>query len=183
MTQPPNITTQTAPTRRTGLWIVWALIIAVLIMVGVQLTRVRGGPISQGPAPDFTLATFNDDTFTLSDHLGQVVVINFWAAWCKPCEEEAEDLEQTWRVYQDQDVIFIGVDYLDVHIDALAYLEKWDITYPNGDDVETRVSQAYRIAGVPETFVIDRNGNVAKLFIGPVTRGELSATIEQLLNE
>jgi cytochrome c biogenesis protein CcmG/thiol:disulfide interchange protein DsbE len=94
----------------------------------------------------------------LSQLRGQVVIINFWASWCPPCREEAAYLEQTWRKYEDKGVIFIGVDWVDTQKEALAYMKEFDLTYFNGPDLGTRVAEAYRIKGVPETFFVAKNG-------------------------
>lgn len=161
----------------------WALLLAILVPVAVQLVRVRQGPVSTGVAPDFALTTFDGEQVTLSELNGRVVVINFWASWCGPCEEEAEDLELTWRAYRDQGVMFIGVDYVDTEPEALAYLQKWDVTYPNGPDLRTEISQAYRIRGVPETFIVDKSGNMVEVIIGPITQAQLTTIINRLLSE
>ncbi|MDP2994236.1 MAG: TlpA disulfide reductase family protein, partial [Anaerolineales bacterium] len=122
-------------------------------------------------------------TVTLSDLRGQVVIINFWASWCPPCREEAAYLEQTWRKYKDQGVVFIGVDYVDTEKAALAYIAEFDITYLNGPDVGTRIAQAYNIKGVPETYYVDRNGTLRGVHIGPLTSPQLDEKIYELLAE
>src|SRR3970040_1226650 len=129
----------------------------VLRVVGCGLTRTRSGPIGSGPAPDFTLIGFDGQTVRLADLRGQVVVVNFWASWCPPCREEAAYLEKTWRDYHGRGVVFLGVDWVDTEKEALAYLAEFNITYLNGPDLGTRIAQAYRIQGVPETFFIDKS--------------------------
>ena len=166
-----------------GPWLVFGLLGGLLLIVGVQLFNNRQGPLTSGPAPEFTLETFDGESIALSDLRGQVVVINFWASWCGPCEEEAADLEQAWRDYRPLGVTFLGVDYVDTEPEARAYLAKWDVTYPNGPDLGTNISRAFRIRGVPETFVLDQQGEVRQLFIGPVDYETLTAVIETLLNE
>lgn len=154
-----------------------------MVIVGWKLVQISRGPIYSSSAPDFTLTTFAGERYTLSDYAGQVVVINFWASWCKPCEQEAADLEQVWRDHQDLGVVFLGVDYVDTELEALQYLEKWGVTYPNGPDVGTEISQAYRIRGVPETYIVDKRGELAQPIIGPATRDQLSSIIARLLSE
>jgi len=112
-----------------------------------------------------------------------VVVINFWASWCDPCREEAAYLEQTWRKYKDQGVVFLGVDYVDTERAALAYIKEFDITYINGPDLKTRISDAYNIQGVPETFFIAKNGEVRGMHIGPIFSPDLDEKVEELLAE
>jgi cytochrome c biogenesis protein CcmG/thiol:disulfide interchange protein DsbE len=178
-----------APRRRPAWWqiAVFGLVMALLGLVAFQMRRngpLAAGQVGEGElAPTFDLQTFDGDTLRLSDLRGQVVVINFWASWCKPCEEEADELENAWRHYKDQGVVFLGVDYTDTEPEARAYLARFDITYPNGPDLGTAISHSYRIRGVPETFVVDQEGILRALFVGPTTRARLQAEIEPLLND
>jgi len=176
------------PERKFSVWqsLAWILVIGLLTVLALGLIRSRKGPVGVGEiVPDFILTTFDGEQIQSEDLLGQVIVVNFWASWCKPCEQEAADLETAWRFYQSRgDVVFLGVDYVDTETPALAYLEKFDITYPNGPDLRTRISQAYRISGVPETYFIDRSGRLAYKRIGPFqTLDQILAIIDPLLSE
>jgi cytochrome c biogenesis protein CcmG/thiol:disulfide interchange protein DsbE len=92
-------------------------------------------------------------------------------------------LEGAWQQYKDRGVVFIGVDYVDTETEALKFLRQYNVTYPNGPDLGTRISQAYRIDGVPETYLVDQNGTLAFVKIGPlVSQAELAQEIEALLN-
>jgi len=75
------------------------------------------------------------------------------------------------------------VGYLDTEPEALAYIEEFDLTYPNGPDIGTRISRAYRIRGVPETFFVDREGDVVRIKIGPLSEPELVGIVEELLSD
>lgn len=170
-------------TRSWGKALAYGVLMALLGLLGWGLVRAQAGPLAQGPAPDFTLSTFGGDQITLSDLRGQVVVINFWASWCPPCRDEAPYLEATWRKYRDQGVVFIGVDYLDTEPEALSYIEEFNITYPNGPDLGTLISQAYRIQGVPETFFVAKDGTLRGVKVGPLVPPELDEKIMALLAE
>lgn len=176
-------TTPSASRRSARMVISFTLVLVLLGLVGWGLANARSGPLDNGVAPDFTLTTFDGQPVTLSELRGKVVVINFWASWCVPCREEAPYLEQTWRKYQNQDVIFIGVDYADTEQNALAYIDEFDITYLNGPDMGTRISQLYNILGVPETFFVDRQGQLRGVVIGPLKPPQLDQKIDELLSE
>ncbi len=124
---------------------------------------------------------FDGNVIHTADLTGKVILVNFWASWCNPCEEEAAELEQAWRLYRDSgDVVFLGVDYVDTEAEAKAYLAKFDITYPNGPDLRTQISQLFRIRGVPETYIINREGKLVFVKIGPfASLGEIQQAIEQ----
>jgi cytochrome c biogenesis protein CcmG/thiol:disulfide interchange protein DsbE len=112
------------------------------------------------------------------------VVINFWASWCKPCEQEALELEQAYQIYKDQGVVFLGVDYVDTETEARKYLEKFGITYPNGPDLGTRISQAFRIRGVPETYIANADGRLVAVKIGPYqSLSEITQQVEAALDD
>jgi len=159
------------------------LLIALLVLLGLGLRRTTQGPIGVGDqVPDLVLTTFDGGDIQFSDLRGQVVVVNFWASWCIPCESEAAELEQAYQMYKDEGVLLLGVDYIDTEPEARAYLAKFNITYPNGPDLGTRISQAFRIRGVPETYVIDPDGLVAAVKIGPyVSLEEIIGHIETAL--
>ena len=131
-------------------------------------------------APDFTLDLFDGGTFTLSENRGQPVVVNFWSSWCDSCRAEAPVLEQGWRSFRDRGVIFIGVNVMDSRGDAEAFLEEFDVTYPNGPD-ESGIRFDYGTTGHPETFFINRDGVIVLKYIGPLNDERLSASVEELL--
>jgi len=169
--------------RIAGLLLAFSLLLGLLGLAGWSLVKVRNGPVNTGMAPDFTMTSFSGEILSLSELRGQVVIINFWASWCPPCREEAAYLEQTWRKYKDQGVAFIGVDYVDTEPEALAYIEEFDITYFNGPDLGTRISQAYNIQGVPETFFVTKTGQLREPYIGPLSPPTLDNIIQELLAE
>ena len=153
----------------------WLIVlgIGVLFVAGLLILALFKPPqkaLCDGPAPDLTLTLFDEyrgdlpgETVKLSDLRGKGVVLNFWASWCKPCEEEAADLEAAWRKYKDKGIVFVGVDYLDQDPSAKRYLEKFDITFANGPDLASKISKRYTIRGVPETFFIDAEGKHRRL--------------------
>ena len=189
LTQEPGITIPAEETEekfavsRWGRIAAYGLLAVLIGFLALGLLNAYKAPVEAGKAPDFTITTFEGQTLTLSDLRGQVVVINFWASWCDPCREEAAYLENTWRKYEDQGVVFIGIDYVDTERQALAYIEEFDITYPNAPDIGTRISDDYQIQGVPETFFVARDGTLRGNHIGPLAPPTLDEKIEELLAE
>ncbi len=185
-----------APVRRgVPLWaqiVIWVVLAALLVLVGITLIKRQEGTVQPGQTiPDFTLPLFSGYEYEgrsevkLSDFRGKVVVLNFWASWCKPCEQEAAELQAAWEFYKPTgEVIFLGADYVDTEPEARVYLQKYGITYPNGPDMGTRISQLFRIRGVPETYFIDKAGVLRYVQVGPfASLAEIQKQVDALLAE
>lgn len=169
---------------------IWVMVVAFIILggfllfLGLGVKRSQDGPILIGQTvPPIYLTTFDGQSLKTTDLKGKVVVLNFWASWCLPCAGEAADLQQAWDHYKlGGKVVFMGVDYVDTEPEARAYLAKYNITYSNGPDLRTIISQTFHISGVPETYFIDRQGHLAYAQIGPFSSySEITSVIDSLL--
>jgi len=155
--------------------IIWVFLVGLLAIVAMGLNRAQQGTVQPGQVIDnFTLPLFSGyehegkSEVNLDDFRGKIVVLNFWASWCKPCEQEAAEMQSAWEQYEPTgEVVFLGVDYVDTEPEARVYLKKFGITYPNGPDLATSISQYFRIKGVPETYFIDRDGVLHYVQVGP----------------
>ena len=171
--------------------IIWVVLMALLVLMGMGLKKAQSPIITIGSeVPDFSLTMFegysyqNVSEISFTKLRGKVVLINFWASWCKPCEQEAAELEEAWRHYEGSDeVVFLGIAWSDTPDNSMIYLNRFNITYPNGPDLGARISAIFnRNLGVPETYFIDRSGVVSSIKVGPFTSvSEIRSTIDQLL--
>ena len=183
------------PEKKRGvpIWVqilVWTFLVIFLALIGLGMIRAQQGTVQPGyVVPDFGLALFSGYEYNgqsqikISDLRGKVIFINFWASWCIPCAQEAPVLEEAWRSYQpDGKVVFLGVDYVDTEPEARIFLKKFGNTYPNGPDMGTRISQMFRIQGVPETYILDTNGILKYVKIGPfLSVNEIRTMVDPLL--
>jgi cytochrome c biogenesis protein CcmG/thiol:disulfide interchange protein DsbE len=173
--------------RRLPAWVVILAFVALIGFLGLiwwGLNRSQQGPIQIGDTvPPFTLHVFDGSQIKTSDLAGKVIVVNFWASWCKPCEQEAADMEKAWQYYKDSGrVVFLGVDWVDTEPEAMGYINKFNISYPNGADLRTTISQIFRLKGVPETYFIGGDGRLKYVKIGPFTSlAEIRSVIDGLL--
>ena len=143
----------------------------------------RSGETRVGkPAPDFSMLLLDGTEFRLSDHPGSPVVINFWASWCPPCRQESPGLERTWRRYREQGIKFVGVDIQDAEDDARAYVQEFGLSFPNGRDVDGRITVDYGVIGLPVTFFISSGGIVEGRSVGAVPEKTLESWVLDLIS-
>jgi len=173
------------PRRRSPAWAAAGAVgLVVLALLAYSIATGPGTALQVGQAaPTFKLDDVQGGEIDLGARRGQVVVVNFFASWCAPCREEAADLEATWRQYQPQGVQFFGIAYKDARSKVQAFLDQFDVTYPSAVDPGNRTARAYGVTGVPETFVIDRQGQLLHHFVGPVSQAELRMVIDQALGQ
>lgn len=174
------------PERKLSLGTVFLMVgvLVVTVVVGIAFARQNAKLAIGKPPPAFTVTTFDGEELSLSDFEGQIVVLNFWASWCLPCHDEAPDLQYIHETYQDAGVVMLGVTYAESNVqNSIDFVEQYGITYLNAPDRGTRVSKQYGITGVPETFIIDRDGNLSQYYPGPVNAVILGDYLDTLLSD
>jgi cytochrome c biogenesis protein CcmG, thiol:disulfide interchange protein DsbE len=158
------------PTRgRLGL-----LVVAAVVLGAVAFALWRGGsvppPLERGrAAPPFELADLDGSRrLKLADLRGRVVLLNFWATWCKPCEDEMPAMQRLYRTLGGSGFELVAIS-VDTDAEAVArFRDRLGLSFPILLDPGSEVSRAYQTTGYPESFLIDRAGNLASArFVGP----------------
>jgi len=146
-----------------------------------------GGAIQVGrPAPNFTLDDLQGEPRSLSDYLGQAVVINFWTTWCPPCREEMPALQSAYEKFGKDGFVVLAINMTqDDHLELIPlYLDELGLTFPVLLDSSGLASVSlYRVIGLPTSLFLDRDGIIREIFIGAIPLDLLEAKVENLLVE
>ena len=130
-----------------------------------EKSSVREGLI----APDFTFPDLDGRKVSLYDYRGRVVFINIWATWCPPCVEEMPSIEKLYNRFKGDQFQILAVSIDSKGREAVVpFMKKFNLTFPVLLDPEGKIRKRYGLTGVPESFVIDREGIVVKKVIGPI---------------
>ena len=137
-------------------------------------------------APDFALTDLNDKPQRLSDFRGKVVFLNFWATWCKPCREEMPSMEVLHKNFEKDGLVILAVsiDRVTTTKDIPPFIKGMNLTFPVLIDSWGLTDKPYKRMGVPETFIIDQQGVIREIIIGPRdwTRLDSLQVLTKLLN-
>ena len=118
-------------------------------------------------APDFTLKNLKGEEVELSNYRGKTVLLNFWASWCVPCVEEAPSLQALYEKLESKDFVIVAVAIDDQEEDIKNFANKFGLTFPILIDKTSKVARKYKVTGYPETFIIDKMGQL-KVLINPI---------------
>jgi cytochrome c biogenesis protein CcmG/thiol:disulfide interchange protein DsbE len=164
-----------------------AVFAAVAAFLGWGLTRdarVLPSALIDKPAPEFALPPIpgrDDHGFSRADLGGEPMLVNVWASWCVPCRAEHPIIT---RLAEEEGVIVHGINYKDQPADAKAFLDQLGDPFTRiGQDRDGRVAIEWGVYGVPETFVIDRQGRIRYKHVGPMMPRDIERTILPLLRE
>jgi cytochrome c biogenesis protein CcmG/thiol:disulfide interchange protein DsbE len=166
---------------------VLALALVGLLVFGVLKTTDDTSldqAIANGKHPvahDASLPAIDGGTHTLADYRGKVLVVNFFAHWCLPCQQEAPLLARTQQSISSRGATLVGVAWNDTAEDTQQFMRDYHVDYPVLRDVDGSFATAYGVKGMPETFVIDRSGHVVALRRGGLDARWIAQHVEPLL--
>ncbi len=135
--------------------------------------------------PSFMLMNLKGKEKKLDDYKGKLILVNFWASWCGPCNEEAPSMEKMYKALHSKGLVVVGIS-IDHHVSEVeGFVKKYSITFPVLLDTDESVASSYGITGVPETFILNRNYKLIKHIIGPIdwTSPDTTNYLSELLKE
>lgn len=165
----------TVLTAALGLWRVWA---------GRQRVAEQSKPAitgaSQAVAPDFTLPTLDGGSVRMAELRGKVILLNFWATWCPPCEAEMPDLDALHRTYgESQGLVVLGVNLQEDVGKVAPFVRERNLGFPILLDMDGRVtSEVYHVRPLPTSFIIDRQGYIRDVWNGQIARDAMLARLK-----
>jgi cytochrome c biogenesis protein CcmG/thiol:disulfide interchange protein DsbE len=183
-----------APAPRRRPWL-WAAIIGIVLGVGAMVLvfssrfgldpRLIDSPLVGQPLPAVTLEQLNaEGPLALGELRGEVLVVNFWASWCFPCEKEHPALTAAARDYRDRGVTMIGIANRDSPSSINAFLDEFGRggeNYRYALDPDSRVGVEFGLVALPETYFVDAEGTIVGKIQGEITYGALSSVLDQIL--
>ncbi len=154
--------------------ILFTLIIATIVLLLSLKEHDRsskfGRPLELGlPAPDFTFPDLNGKVVSLSDYRGKVVFVNIWATWCLPCRDEMPSMQKLYNRFKGEAFEILAVSIDSAGRNAVApFMQELNLTFPALLDTRGDIRSLYGTTGVPESFIVDKKGNLVKKVIGAI---------------
>jgi peroxiredoxin len=146
-----------------------ALIVVSLVQDDSALESLKMSSIREGiQAPDFTFPGLDGENISLSDYTGKVVLVNIWATWCPPCVEEMPSMQKLYNEFNGKNFEILAVSIDADGVDAVApFMKTHKLSFPALMDPKGTIKSMYRVTGVPESFIIDKQGILVGKIIGP----------------
>jgi peroxiredoxin len=172
--------------------VIFLLIAGLLVLLLLNQSKsynnsVKIVPIAVGlPAPDFTFPGMDGKMVSLSDFRGKVVLVNIWATWCRSCVDEMPSMEKLYQklIGEDFEILAVSIDSLGAEVVA-PFMKKYKLTFPALIDSAGAIRMGYRTTGVPESFIIDKDGILVKKIIGSLdwTKPEILHLFQRLIQK
>ena len=142
---------------------------------------VGRNPLLDQPAPDFTLQTLDGTTVSLADYRGRPVIVNFWASWCQPCQQEFPLFVASRRQHAADGLEILGIVHEDTAQAAKAFADGKGAHWPLLSDPDNAAWQAYDGSLLPISYYVDRQGIIRAVSYGPPPSGALNEELAKIL--
>lgn len=172
---------------RRRVWRMLALLLTVGLLGLVLVTRLEGQPparsvLLDGPAPDLQGTTLDGGTFDLADWRGQVVLVNVWASWCVPCQQEQPLLVSSYRELAPRGLQIVGINVRDKPEQARAFMQEFgQAPWPSVQDPDGRHAVDWGTFALPETYLVDPDGTVVAKAVGELDAAWIQQNVAPLL--
>ena len=167
---------RTATRHKLASGLVALAVIASLIAIALAARSVRAGPRPRGARVQPAGSRPVGQQISLSDYAGKPLIVNFFASWCEPCQQETPLLARFYRAEHGK-VAIVGLDENDGQASALSFTHKEGVSYPVGFDPQVVAASAYGVAGLPQTFFLDARHRIVDRVFGAVTQADLNRGI------
>jgi cytochrome c biogenesis protein CcmG/thiol:disulfide interchange protein DsbE len=167
-------------------FVVVIAVLAVIALLGFGLIAKEGESLAVGePAPETALPRLDGEgTASIADHRGEWVLVNFWASWCTPCNDESPALQNFYERNRGRGLVVLGIATRDLTYDALAFVRALDLTYPQVRDPDADsplAEEEFGATGLPESYLINPRGKLALIRRGPVDEEYLDRFVEPMI--
>ena len=168
-------------------WLIPLLLLAAIVYIFFEFvnTTQKVEPVEKVrtmQATDFTLPTLTGEEQSLGSEKGKVVIINFWASWCNPCNIEAPHLQSYYEKHQaDVEILGVNVTTKDKKAAVREFVDQYNLTFPILLDESGDVSTMYGAFTIPTTIILNRNGEIEQEIVGPLEEDHLDELIQPLI--
>lgn len=131
-------------------------------------------------APNFTLKNLNGEEVSLEDYRGKNVIVNFWASWCPPCRQEMPDFQDFYEDYKDDDFTILAVNVQESKATASKFIEENGYSFPVLLDSTGEIAITYMVSGIPTSYILDKEGVIRYMRVGPLSYPEMEQIIKGL---
>lgn len=145
-----------------------SILLITLIVSGTSHATGKGlTALPDKPAaPDFALQDVDGNLHHISDHRGHVLIVNFWATWCPPCRAEMPSMQRAWEQLREEGIVMLAIDVGEDEDAIFEFTASYPVEFPLLLDTESAVSEAWKVKGLPTTFVVDQWGRKVYRAVG-----------------
>lgn len=170
---------------RRNLIILAALAIALILFTACAAGSIQESAPTKTPKPpiDLTLKDLTGQTVQLSDLRGNIVLVNYWASWCGPCREEMPILDEFYKRHQSEGFILVAINASESTEEAANYIAEHGYSFTVWSDPPGRTMIELGINGLPASLLLDKEGRIINVWMGPLTEVMLETTVLPLLDK